>query len=224
MDALVVSHPVVDGLRPVIGSRSIAVRIVSAGLLFVLAAPGCGRERIVQADAESERDRSPAVALEADSGQTADARLVVATVPPGATIRIDGEVRGVSPDTVEGLVPHLAQIDLERAASQRVSGSLSLEPGVQSLTVTLPPAAEPRRALPCVCTVTTLPDFAFVSVDGGPSHEIVPFEARLLPGLRRFHVRTRDGRVDTTYTVMVPDGKVRMTIKLDYRARRVRLQ
>ena len=219
MDAIVVSvsHP------GVAVPRSIAARLVSAGLLLALAAPGCGRERIVQAGAESGSTRHPAQALEADSGRTAGARLVVATVPPGATIRIDGEVRGVSPDTVEGLVPHLAQIVMERAGSQRVSGSLSLEPGLQSLTVRLPPAAEPRR-VPCICTVTTLPDFAFVSVDGGPSHEIVPFEVRLSPGLRRFHLKTSDDRVDTTYTVMVPEGKARMTIKLDYRARRVRLQ
>ena len=189
-----------------------------------MAVPGCGRERVVhQAGAASESTRHPAQALEAGSGRTDGARLVVATVPPGATIRIDGEVRGVSPDTVEGLVPHIAQIEMERAASQRVSGSLSLEPGLQSLTIVLPPAAE-HRSVPCVCTVTTLPDFAFVSVDGGPSHEIVPFEAGLSPGLRHFHVRAHNGRVDTTYTVMVPDGKTHMTIKLDYRARRVVLQ
>jgi hypothetical protein len=125
---------------------------------------------------------------------------------------------------VDGLVPHLAQIELERAASLRVTGSLSLEPGLQSLTVTLPPAAESRGVLPCVCTVTTLKEFAFVSVDGSPSHDIVPFEESLQPGLHRFRVRTGDGQVDTTYTVRIPDGKKRLTIKLDHRARHVHVQ
>ena len=223
MDALAVSRAGTAGLRPAQGPRSIATRIVSAGLLLALTAPGCGRERVVRPGAATGSATRPVRTLTADSTRTAGVRLVVATVPTGATIRIDGEVRGVSPDTVEGLAPHLAQVELERPASLRVSGSLSLEPGLQTLTVELPPAANPAR-LPRACTVTTLPGFAFVSVDGGPSHQIVPFDVSLLPGLRRFHVRTRDGRVDTTYTVMLPDGGARATIKLNYRDRRVVLQ
>ncbi len=87
----------------------------------------------------------------------------VVTTPPGATVLVDGEPRGVTPVVVEGLSPgaHIVDVSLEGFVSeQRV---VTIEPATQlELSVTLA-RGEPR---PGRIVVRASREDAFVIVDG----------------------------------------------------------
>ena len=73
--------------------------------------------------------------------------LVIATVPPGATVSVDGEARGPSPQTVTGLPPGAHQLAATLEGHQRSERAVNLKPG-ERLVVELALIPEPVAVAP----------------------------------------------------------------------------
>jgi hypothetical protein len=100
------------------------------------------QERVIPFSLAGGAELAQYVELPVDAPPAAG-KITVATDPPGARVRIDGENRGVSPLTVADLVPseHKVMVTTENGSSER---SVLVEPGATvSVVFSLPKTSAP---------------------------------------------------------------------------------
>jgi TonB family protein len=107
----------------------------------------------------------------------------VETTPPGATISVDGVVRGTSPLDVPGLAlgPHEVKAELKGFAASTESVELTAEASTPKLSLTLSRTAAPVGTLELVSN----PPGALVKVDGKPVGRTPLNAYRAKPGKRQ---------------------------------------
>ena len=143
-------------------------------------------------------------------------KLVIATAPEGATVKIDGVEKGKSPLTVKGM-------DVEKGQKQVITCEMKgYETGTKEIVwsqpemtvaITLSPAAKER-----IITIKTIPDEAKVYLDGKPKGETpVSFSMDLTDGAEFNLLIQFKNYADLTEKVTVPSETI---ITLTYNLKR----
>ncbi len=151
----------------------------------------------------------------------APARLAVTTIPPKASVRVDGKPLDASPVEVEitPSTPHYLLV--ERSGYRRVEQTVTAEPGeLKALTVKLEPEAKgrpaPAPALPAVTgpgflSLNTTP-WTKVSLDGEPLGSTPIFRKKLEAGPHVLELVNEGASVAARRTIDIKPGE---TLKLD---------
>ncbi|HET7745845.1 MAG TPA: TonB family protein, partial [Vicinamibacteria bacterium] len=128
----------------------------------------------------------------------------VESTPPGATVTVDGQARGVTPVDVTGLALGTHEVKVELRGFAPVTQTVELTAATPRVDFTAPLS----RSAPATgaAEVISQPPGATVVIDGTPSGQ-TPFSApRLRAGLHQVELR-RDGYEVWTGTIDVQAGK-----------------
>ena len=140
------------------------------------------------------------------------ATLLVGSTPPGATVRIDGVVKGTTPIRLDNLPVGGVRIDLTKGGYALMRGNVLLHEGQQSFTRILAAEGPFSRTY----LVQTRPGFAQVFVDGSLVPRSPPFHVALGEGQHHFHVVNQAQTIDVTLTYNVQRNDVSHRLILDY--------
>jgi hypothetical protein len=161
---------------------------------------------------------SPAV-----DGAPTRGRLLVRTTPAGATVRVNGRVRGTSPATVRDLPFGTYNVTVSRPGHQTRSQRVTVSRRVpaRDITIELRPAAAPASAAPSSVAATgsvyveTRPAGAQVTIDGtlrGTAPLRVP---ELSPGTHTIRLDLAGHRSVTTTVVVRAGQQVSVRVSLE---------
>jgi len=133
-------------------------------------------------------DASPAATMPA--APTSTGTLVIDSDPPGASVSIDGEPRGVTPLRLTDLAPGAYTITLERSGYETFNQRVTLSDVAPQAE--LKPVLERAAPVPpaqATLTVLSTPFGAGVTVDGNAAGQTPLTNLRLRPGSHRVELR-----------------------------------
>jgi len=136
------------------------------------------------------------------------AQLAIESIPPGASVRVNGKASGTTPLMVGGRTGDSMSIELAKTGFEPFATSLILTARMPPLRVPLAPIASRTYS------ISTSPGNAEVYVDGAPVSLPWPMSAELGPGVHRFLVRHGAGELEFTYEVRA--GDTTRTLVLHY--------
>jgi TonB family protein len=192
--------------------RSVPIALVAggAGLLLLLGAVGIGV--LLMSRGESGPTPAPSAAATAvPSAPPAtmavppmEGTLHVETEPAGATVTVDGVVRGTSPVDVTGLAPGPHEVKIEQAGFAEAVQTVEISAGAPSARLKLPLS----KAGPVLGTAdfTTNPAGASVKVDGATVGRTPLRNHRLRVGGHRVELSAA-GYEEWSGTITVREGR-----------------
>jgi TonB family protein len=195
------------------GSRSAMLIVVAAaGALLLLVGGGLTVWKL-RGDATPEVVATPVptttraatrVPTAAPVQTAAPTLLHVETTPPGATLYVDGEAKGVTPLDISDIAPgvHEVRVELAGYETQTQAVEINAEAPQPHLVVALaqvPPS-------PAVADISSLPAGAAVTIDGKSAGVTPLADITMRPGSRKIEIR-KDGFDPYTTTLRVGAGK-----------------
>lgn len=141
----------------------------------------------------------PSISVDTPPAETVPGSLVIISVPDDASVVVNGQYRGKTPLTLEGLNPGGYSVNLSKFGFTPATATADIRSGERG-EVTAVLAAERGTLL-----VNTTPPGANVSVDGNPSGISPVIMKNVIPGNHTITL-TKDGYVTTEQQVFITAG------------------